>query len=227
MSDPQFGVSEWDQSYVLRETKTLWGEPPVPYVLESAKQWFDPGRPAMEIPCGDGRNTVPLARHFQRLDAVDSSARALALARERIEAEELANVDFRTENIFDLSVPDRSFASVVCWDLLGHLKNPEEALRSLKRVCEQGAVIVANLFSLGDTTRGDAMTEIAPNQFIYDERFYFHYYSEQEATELLGAVDGVEVRALELTRWTEPPHEGYREYEHDHESWAMVIEVIE
>jgi hypothetical protein len=54
----------------------------------------------------------------------------------------------------------------------------------------------------------------------YYNTFYFRFYDKENVIDLLSGFD-VEVEMLELTRWMEPPHEGYRE--HEHESWAFTI----
>jgi hypothetical protein len=73
---------------------------------------------------------------------------------------------------------------------------------------------------MGDSTRGSNMESIGKEEYIFDSRFYLRYYDLPDVEDLLKAV-GVVAESLELSRWTEPPHEGYREYPHDHESWGL------
>ena len=117
---------------------------------------------------------------------------------------------------------DEAFDGIFCCDVLGHLTQPRQALEELLRICRPGRSIVANVFALGDSTRGPNMTEIGHEEYIFDNRFYFRFYEQEEVERLLHEVDA-DIVWNRLVRWTEPPHEGYREYEHEHESWLFAI----
>jgi ubiquinone/menaquinone biosynthesis C-methylase UbiE len=219
------GVVEWDESYSISESLTLWGEPAVPYVLEIAPRLGALGGHVLELPCGDGRNTIPLAGECGSVLAADSSGRALGLAAARLQGHAVSNVALLECNVFQTPFFDDQLAGILCWDLLGHLRRPQKALAELSRISRPGGLIVANVFALGDETRGDQMQSIGHEEYIYQERLYFHFYDEGEARSLASAVVGTTLVDLQLTRWTEPPHEGYREYKHEHESWVFTLEV--
>lgn len=216
----RFGIDDWDQSYA--GSSMLWGDP-VPFVAEESQRWLDPARPGLEVPCGDGRNTSVLARHFEALTAVDSSERALGQAIERGRSANLQNVRFLAGNIYELPFHDGEFGSVVCWDLLAHLEDAEGALKEVARVSEPNGSIIFNVYSRDDSTLGDGMVELRPNEYVYDDTFYYHYYSRDEVEELISRVDSVAAVEIETSRWIEGPHRGYREYEHEHESWVAVL----
>jgi ubiquinone/menaquinone biosynthesis C-methylase UbiE len=153
---------------------------------------------------------------------VDSSPNALAIARRLLKAEHTSNVLLMEGDIFATTFVDDTFDGVFCCDILGHLTRPVEAIRELIRVCRPGGTVVGTVFSLGDSTRGLNMVAVGDEEYIFDERFYFKFHDRTSVVTLLAAV-GVEPDSLELVRWVEPPHEGYREYEHEHESWLFTI----
>ncbi len=218
-------IDEWDRSYDLAEGVTLWGNPPVPYVLASAPRLGALSGPILELPCGDGRNTIPLAQACDVVVAADSSQRALGLAARRLRSQNIINVCLVDANVFDMPFPSASFAGALCWDLLGHLRRPDAALAEMVRTCQVKGLIIGNVFSTGDSTLGEDMSPVGPDQFIYQQRLYFCYYNEERVRSLTSAIPGAHLVDVELVRWTEGPHEGYREYEHDHESWAFILEV--
>jgi ubiquinone/menaquinone biosynthesis C-methylase UbiE len=218
----RFGIDEWDRSYAIEGSSLLWGDP-VPFVASESHRWLDPASPGLEVPCGDGRNTPTLARHFERLTALDSSDRALQRAAAHVHAEKLTNVAFFTGNVYRMPFRNEEFGSVICWDLLAHLKEPEGALREIARVCRAGGSIVANVYSRADSTRGRHMVELRPNEYLYADRFYYRYYSAEDVEELIARAGSLDIVKLTTSRWTEPPHDSYRSYEHDHESWVAVL----
>jgi hypothetical protein len=76
---------------------------------------------------------------------------------------------------------------------------------------------------MGDSTRGINMVAIGEEEYLFDKKFYFRYYDKGSVLSLLKRFKTNTI-SLETTSWKEPPHEGYREYPHEHESWAFVIE---
>jgi ubiquinone/menaquinone biosynthesis C-methylase UbiE len=218
------GIKAWDAAYKLEEASMLWGEPPVPYVIEKTRAISREGV-VLELPCGDGRNTLPLCATAKMVLAADSSPTALSLASRRLASAEVQNALLLTADIYNLPFLENQIPSVLCWDLLGHLREPDVALAELVRVTSPGGTIVANVFALGDSTRGDEMVAVGNEEYMYQDRLYFRYYDRSAAERLVDGVAGVAVREITEARWTEPAHPGYREYEHEHVSWAFVLEV--
>jgi SAM-dependent methyltransferase len=82
---------------------TPWERRPVPETwsaIVEGPEALPPGR-ALDIGCGTGRDAVHLAQHGWRVTAVDSTPRALELARERARREGV-EVDWRAGDVTDL-----------------------------------------------------------------------------------------------------------------------------
>jgi SAM-dependent methyltransferase len=219
----QAAVEVWDASYLLTRQENLWGEPPVPFAVTTAHLFERDGAVrVLDLPCGDGRNIAPIASRVHEVVGADSSTNALTIAVRAAEAAEVGNALFMTSNIFSTPFLTDTFDGIFCCDVLGHLEAPADALHELLRVLRPGKALVANVFALGDSTRGPNMRKIGEEEYTFDERFYFHYYDRAAIDDLLCQVGAV-VERVELVRWTEPPHEGYREYEHEHESWVFTL----
>ncbi|WP_225728282.1 MULTISPECIES: class I SAM-dependent methyltransferase [unclassified Nocardia] len=219
------GKMYWNNSYVLSSQPNLWGDPPVPFV-ESAIDIFaaDSARTVLDLPCGDGRNILPLASKFEMVVGADSAGNALDITARRAKAAEFDNILLLRSDIYDTGFEDAMFDGIFCCDVLGHLQEPEKAVRELLRICRPGRRVMANIFALEDSTRGDRMRPVGDEEYIFDDRFYFHFYSEAAARELCAKfADDAELDSIERVSWMEPPHEGYREYEHEHTSWLFVL----
>lgn len=220
---PERAKELWDASYDVTKQDNLWGDPPVPFCAGAAAQFSAHGAArVLDLPCGDGRNLAVLARQVAMVVGADSSPRALALAQKAIDKAALGNVILTEADIFRSGFPDGAFDAILCCDVLGHLTDPARALMELLRICRPGGLVVANVFAMDDSTRGSNMTRIDGEEYIYDDRFYFRFYNRDEVESLLKAMD-CEVESVILAAWTEPPHEGYREYEHDHASWVATL----
>ncbi|MEU4541501.1 class I SAM-dependent methyltransferase [Streptosporangium sp. NPDC023825] len=217
------GKENWDTSYVLWERKNLWGDPAVPFTADAVELFAaDKALKVLDLPCGDGRNLPPLASAFTAVIGADSSKNALSLARSVTRSQPLHNVILSVADVYATGFVDETFDGIFCCDLLGHLADPVGALRELLRICRDGHCLVANVFATGDSTRGLNMVLVGDEEYIFDERFYFRFYDRERVVRMLDEV-AAEVVWLKEVAWMEPPHEGYREYEHEHRSWLFAL----
>jgi 2-polyprenyl-3-methyl-5-hydroxy-6-metoxy-1,4-benzoquinol methylase len=101
-----------------------------------------PGTTVLDAGCGPGVHSLRVARAGFRVCAVDISKTMLREARARIEAAGLAtSVEFRQEDLTQLTFPDSSFRHVFSWGVIIHIHNVEKALDELARVIEPGGTL--------------------------------------------------------------------------------------
>jgi SAM-dependent methyltransferase len=97
---------------------------------------------ALEVGCSIGVFSGLLAAHCRRLVAIDFSARAVALARERLGAQENVEV---VQASFPEQVPGGDWDLIVCSEVLYYLDEPAlaSALDWLQAQLSSGATVVA------------------------------------------------------------------------------------
>jgi ubiquinone/menaquinone biosynthesis C-methylase UbiE len=218
----------WDGAYdtnVIKDQGNLWGDPPVPYA-ETAARIFAENSAAviLDLPCGDGRNLPPLAQGAPIVLGCDTSPKAMAIAAKVTErAGVREKVVFMEMNAFATGLLDNSVDGIFCWDLLGHLTKPEDALREFHRILRPGGRLIANQWTMNDCQVSDPLIkEIAPKEYIDHFDFYCRFYDREDLDALLESV-GMTAESVEVQSWWEPPHAGYRDYEHEHESLIFSI----
>lgn len=95
-----------------------------------------PGQTVLEIGCGNGLNTTFLARHAQKVVAVDFSDQMLAKARQRVQSE---TVDFVTADITEpWRFKESSFDLVVGNLVLEHIDDLSQVYAEAYRVLRPG-----------------------------------------------------------------------------------------
>jgi len=104
---------------------------------------FPAGSTVLEAGCGSGAQTVTLAARSPgaRIVAIDHSPAALDLARRRVAAAQLTNVEFIEADIARLPFPAAAFDHVFVCFVLEHLAQPVEALLHLRWVLKPGGTL--------------------------------------------------------------------------------------
>jgi len=221
-------IPQWDNAYdstVLDGEANLWGDPPVPYAAIAAQLFLaNSASVVIDLPCGDGRNLPPLSRGAAVLLAGDTSPKAMAIAEGVAHRAGIRRkVVFLRADAFDTGLLDNSVDGIFCWDLLGHLTDPESALREFYRILAPGGHIVANMWTMNDCQVSDPnIRQVGPKVYIDHFEFYCKFYDQADVEALLDSV-GMRAESIEVANWREPPHATYRDYEHGHESLVFSI----
>lgn len=226
--------AEWEISYRSVHGR-LWPSEPT-------LRWLDPEvwrregiRIVLDAGCGDGKNMTALIEEGFFPIGCDASPTALARSAAYLR-------DRGLEGRFALLAPglieslplfDGLLAAALVIDVLGHVQNPEDLLRELARVLRPGGSLYASVFHPGDGCRlgprmraGDGAGEYwyTPSGAAVDpfKEYYFRFYDEEEVRALVGKTP-FEIVWLEHHGWPEPPHQSYRDEEHFHRSWFMLL----
>src|SRR5919205_1126231 len=93
----------------------------------------------LEVGCGTGNYTVPLARRCARMVAVDASPKMLRYTRERLDRRGLTSVETRLGRLPGTGQPPQpGFDGTLAVGVLNYTENLEGALRSLTSVLKPG-----------------------------------------------------------------------------------------
>ena len=142
-------IQDWDKRYRSRERATEdMQAAPTPLLIETVERLTRDSRPAasanrprhaLDLACGAGRNALWLAEQGWNVTAVDGSAAAIAILRERAAARGL-NVDAR---VADLERDEFPIARAA-WDLVAILYYLQRNLfEAAKRGVAPGGLLIA------------------------------------------------------------------------------------
>jgi len=99
------------------------------------------GTRVLDIGCGIGLLSEPLARGGCQVTAVDSELATLELARKRAAAADL-QIDYRTAHSENLPFADASYDVAICCDVLEHVDDLEQTLSETSRILKQGGIYI-------------------------------------------------------------------------------------
>ncbi|KAF2166480.1 hypothetical protein M409DRAFT_54823 [Zasmidium cellare ATCC 36951] len=111
-------------------------------VLQSKAQ-TNPNTKLLDCGAGPGSISVSLAKYIPQgeVTATDLSEEVIQRAATLAETEGVTNVKVQAASIYELPFEDDSFDVVHAHQVLCHLDQPLEALRSMLRVCKPGGVV--------------------------------------------------------------------------------------
>lgn len=97
-SDSQNGNLKWDARF--RNEECVLGTEPSKYLMDNIERIKDlvPGKKALDIACGEGRNSIFLSRHGFDVTGLDISEAGLRKASDWMKREGL-NIDFRLADL--------------------------------------------------------------------------------------------------------------------------------
>ncbi len=113
----------------------------IPYFVRMWRTQGAPGKRMLDVGCGGGIATNPLAREGFAMTGVDFSPRSIARARAAAEREGVA-ADYVVGSAYALPFADASFDGVVCSDVMEHLHDLRQWAREVHRVLKPGGVLV-------------------------------------------------------------------------------------
>lgn len=97
-------------------------------------------REVHEIGCGEGQITGLLARAGLSVRGCDLSAQSLAVARAEAAKAKLS-IEYAQKSIYDLTPEADGADLVLCCEVLEHLTDPEEALRTLVKIARRHLIV--------------------------------------------------------------------------------------
>jgi ubiquinone/menaquinone biosynthesis C-methylase UbiE len=151
----------------------------------------------LDAATGTGRYACHLAENGKRVAAIDFSQKMLSEARKKAEERELS-IDFRCENVSDLSFADSSFDLVICAWALAHVDDLKRPIEEFVRVLRSGGhLIITDLHP-------QMQTELGPGykaDIAGKERFFPNYHmSVEKYTDTLEAVGANVVAAIDIPK---------------------------
>jgi SAM-dependent methyltransferase len=127
----------------------------------------------LEVGCGTGNYTIPVARRCARTVAVDASPEMVRYTRERLDREGLFGVETRLERLPAGAGPEGGFDGALAIGVLNYVRDIEGALKMLVSSLKAGGWAVFNVPARSAEGRIYALAE-----FINRRRIYLYYIPE-------------------------------------------------
>jgi SAM-dependent methyltransferase len=216
----QANKQAWDSLYASTPD-LVWGAGAVGFLADFLRPEIANGRSfqrVLDAATGEGRNLPFLLDVAKELFACDASAAALSkLAPDLKQRVRLTHCD-----LAQTPFPDATFNFILLCDTIETLPDPAPVLREMLRILAPGGALVCNFPGPEGDVAGIDMTEIGEERYLYQGRYFFKFFREQEVATLLSMTGWQSIRNEEMS-WTESPHPGFRSEPHQHRSQVYLL----
>jgi ubiquinone/menaquinone biosynthesis C-methylase UbiE len=129
------------------------------------------GARLLDVGCGPGTISADLARLLAPglVTAIDISEEVIEKARTLQGDQSPENLEFRIDNVYELSFPDSSFDVVYAHQVLQHLSDPVAAIVEMRRVLREGGLLAVRDADFGAFTWFPADDRLTKWLAIYHE----------------------------------------------------------
>jgi len=216
-------VEAWDQLYG-KSSSRIWGQSPLPFIgewKESLRDYLGSGARILDAGTGEGRNLPVFLELNGILWGCDASTHAL----ERITDLLKSRVSIKCCELSETGFPDGFFNLIAMMDVFETLPCLSEALKEMNRILDANGYLFVNIPDSRDSIYANDMIALSDGGYLYAGRYYYHFYSQTEAVNLLKNA-GFELVAEKLHSWVEEPHENYRDQPHEHTSSVFLFKKI-
>lgn len=156
----------WDTSGKLRPLHAQ-GPARLGFIRDALMRHFDrpsgglkplAGLTILDVGCGGGLVSEPLARLGATVTGIDPTTDSIAVARRHAEGQGLA-IDYRTASVEQLVGNGERFDAVVCMEVIEHVPDPAAFVKSLGQLVRPGGAIVMS--TLNRTLKSYALAIVA------------------------------------------------------------------
>jgi 2-polyprenyl-6-hydroxyphenyl methylase / 3-demethylubiquinone-9 3-methyltransferase len=139
----------WDPRGKFRPLHQI-GPPRLSFIRDSAVERFGrdakalrplSGLTAVDIGCGGGLVSEPLARMGATVTAIDPAERNIAIAKAHAEGQGLA-IDYRPARVEDLVAEGKAFDIVACLEVVEHVPDPAKFIAECAALVKPGGLAV-------------------------------------------------------------------------------------
>ena len=122
-------------------------------ILENIGPDLNLNHDVLEIGSGTGIISFSICSKVSSIVATDISPKMIHIANQKLIKSKIQNIDFQIQDSYNLTLPDKSFNTVIASNLFHLLYEPEKPLKEVKRVMREDGIFIAPTLCLGENNK--------------------------------------------------------------------------
>lgn len=132
------GRSKVYDAQVIPEYKSAYKK-----TVKRSARFLDKEDIVLEIGCGTGNATIPLAGYVKEITAIDTSKDMMDKAKEKAGKAGKNNIHFVKKDLMELKEKAESYDAVTAYNVLLYMKNQDEVLRRIHDLLKPGGIFIS------------------------------------------------------------------------------------
>ncbi|MCF6344132.1 MAG: class I SAM-dependent methyltransferase [Devosiaceae bacterium] len=118
--------------------------------LELTRSYMHQNMRVLEIGCGTGTIAIAHAPFVKQIDAIDVSSNMLAIAKEKLIADNISNITFTQVKLEDMKTDPKTYDMVMAHSVLHLLDDKNVAIARIKKMLKPEGIFVSSTACISD-----------------------------------------------------------------------------
>lgn len=139
-----------------------------------------PAGEALDLGCGEGRNTLLLARYGYHVHAVDVSSQGILKLENYVRSQDLHNITYTVADVRTFQLTPNSYDAIIAATILNHLTEEEgkKVAESIIQALRPGGFVFIEVFTIHDP--GAKLSRDVGESISETAMFVKHFFYEGE-----------------------------------------------
>ena len=111
--------------------------------IEKSKPYLNAEQTALDIGCGSGITTIALAKSVNKIYAVDTAEKMIAVAKSKAANAGCENIEFMVTDVFDSRWESGSLDAVMAFNVLGYVKKSDAFLKRIYELLKPNGIFLS------------------------------------------------------------------------------------
>lgn len=118
-------------------------------IIDTSVKFCKENMDILDIGCGTGLFTLPMAKHVKHVKAIDYSQKMLNIAKLKSNAENISNIEWCCEDLSNVK-SDKTYDMITAFNVLVYLPHIEECLRNIYEHLDDSGYFLSVTDCLGE-----------------------------------------------------------------------------
>ena len=142
----------WDRTAKNYDREEMDDEPVTLKIIEMTKKVLHPSDMVMDFGCGTGLISNEIAGNVKMIQAIDTSAKMIEVAKNKAAGRQIENIEYIHTNLFDERFVSGSFDVILVFYVLHLFADSRQVLQRIRDLLKPGGLMISATPCMGGKT---------------------------------------------------------------------------